>query len=184
MTQTTCTFPECDRAAHGRGVCRSHYMKCWRGQLPWPPAVPRRRPSPEERFWAKVQRGAGDDCWPWAASRYSNGYGQFGHVLAHRFSYELAVGPIPAGLVIDHTCGQRYCVNPAHLEAVTPRENVRRGYAPNVAARLRRDMMYLRERCKNGHELTEDNTYVTPREGWRQCRTCRAARPRRKRRVA
>jgi hypothetical protein len=130
--------------------------------------------TPSERFWAKVSRGADDECWLWQASAKPNGYGQFGHGLAHRFAYEDARGPIPAGLVIDHLCQRRRCVNPTHLEAVPQSVNVKRGYAGAVRAAENKRRSRERTHCKNGHELTPENTYVTPTEGWRQCRTCKS----------
>jgi hypothetical protein len=93
-----------------------------------------RRPV-AERFWEKVDRRGPDECWPWTAATKGHGYGMFavakvdGRVIlrqAHRMAYELAVGPIPEGLEIDHTCSVRNCVNPAHLEPVTHLENCRR----------------------------------------------------------
>lgn len=87
----------------------------------------------EERFWAKVDRRDGGDCWPWLGTTTSTGYGLFGvpredrTVGAHRYAYELVVGPIPTGLELDHLCRVRNCVNPAHLEPVTHAENLRRG---------------------------------------------------------
>lgn len=83
--------------------------------------APRRR-SPEERFWSYVDKG--DDCWLWiGASHGKDGYGSFNPnqspVLAHRYSYELAHGHIPAGMSIDHICRNRACVNPDHLQVVT-----------------------------------------------------------------
>jgi len=90
-----------------------------------------------ERFHAKVDRSGGPtQCWPWLGARNSNGYGRFRHVgrkepatTAHRIAYELAKGPLPPGTEPDHLCGNRDCQNPAHLEAVTRSENVRRGIA-------------------------------------------------------
>lgn len=83
---------------------------------------------------------------------------------AHRVMWELMVGPIPDGKVLDHLCRNRGCVNPAHLEVVTQGENVLRGIGP-VAVNARKT------HCKNGHEFTEENTIIR-REGWRGCRTC------------
>lgn len=72
-----------------------------------------------------------DGCWLWTGALNSAGYGHFAReglgVVAHRWFYEQANGPIPAGLVLDHVCRTPRCVNPAHLEAVTNAENCRRG---------------------------------------------------------
>lgn len=90
------------------------------------------RRTPAERFWAKVAKS--DGCWQWMAARTPKGYGQFAphrrHVYAHRYVYELVVGPIPEGLTIDHLCRNRGCVRPDHLEVVTRGENTRRGATP------------------------------------------------------
>lgn len=95
----------------------------------------RTRRSAEERFWEKVDTSAGPlGCWPWTASGSRDGYGQFSAdgrgVRAHRFAYELLVGPIPEGLQLDHLCRNPGCVNPAHLEPVTGWENTMRGNTP------------------------------------------------------
>jgi len=114
----------------------------------------------EQRFWAKVERPTDDGCWPWTAC-LNRGYGQFcvgggRRVCAHRFSYELLGGPIPDGLTIDHLCRVKHCVNPAHLEPVTARENTRRG---------------RKTHCKRGHEFTTENTFRSAKG--RECRQCR-----------
>jgi hypothetical protein len=74
------------------------------------------------------------ECWLWQGSKYNVGYGLFVWAgqrwPAHRFVYTLFVGVIPFGLVLDHTCRQKACVNPEHLEPVTQGENVRRGKRP------------------------------------------------------
>jgi excisionase family DNA binding protein len=124
-------------------------------------------PKPEaERFWAKVDKT--DTCWNWTASTRSD-YGRFslGHrkqlVQAHRWSYENLVGPIPDGLQIDHLCRNRKCVNPAHLEPVTSRENTMRGFGPSALSARKTS-------CVNGHRLTPENIYLW--RGSRKCRTC------------
>lgn len=122
----------------------------------------------EERFFAKVDQTVGDDgCWEWLGAKITEGYGSF-HLNgrqhgAHRVAYELLVGEIPAGLQLDHLCRNHGCVNPAHLEPVTPRENTLRGEGP--AAALARAT-----RCVNGHEFTEANTITKDRR--RGCREC------------
>lgn len=99
------------------------------------------------RLWPKVRRGTG--CWDWLATRTAAGYGQFwagrysptGQPLldsAHRVVYEVLVGPIPAGLEIDHLCRNTGCVNPEHLEVVTHAENVRRRELANPRQRTDR----------------------------------------------
>lgn len=87
--------------------------------------------SPWERFVDRVQVAA-NDCWLWLGSGAGRGdaYGQFWFNnqtgLAHRFAYETMVGPIPGGMELDHLCRVQKCVNPAHLEPVTAKENIRR----------------------------------------------------------
>lgn len=174
MPDRNCVVPECERPHHGRGVCRSHYMQCWRGELAWPVYE---RPIPvalSDRFWAKVARAGQDECWLWTASVLPNGYGQFDHTTAHRMSYTLTHGTIPKGLQIDHLCRRLLCVNPSHLEAVTPSENVRRGYGPPIVVAAAVEAGAARTHCIHGHELTPENTYNPPgAPRWRVCRTCK-----------
>lgn len=122
------------------------------------------------RFIAKVAITDPAECWEWTAGKRSHkGYGGFnGKHYAHRFAYELAVGPIPDGLTLDHLCRNRLCVNPDHLEPVTARENTLRGESPNVVT-ARTGV------CKRGHSM--DDAYIE-RDGSRQCRHCHNLRQR------
>lgn len=129
----------------------------------------------DERFWSKVDRRGPDECWPWTGALSPKGYGKFRGAdgrtkQAHRVAYELAVGPIPAGMTIDHVrsrgCIHRHCVNPAHLEPVTMGVNVLRGEGPSAQhARA--------THCPQGHAYSGKNLYVRPSNGGRECRTCR-----------
>jgi len=86
-----------------------------------------RKKAPAERFWKKVSVKSKDECWEWKACKLKTGYGCFiadGCRLAHRYAYLLLTGPIPAGKHIHHKCNNKSCVNPAHLEAVTPEEHI------------------------------------------------------------
>lgn len=122
------------------------------------------------RFMERVEL-RDDGCWEWTGGKTSDGaYPRFciakaQYVLAHRWSYEHHVGPIPDGLTIDHLCRFTLCVNPAHLEPVTNVENVMRG--EGAGARNAR-----KTHCKRGHEFTPENTYVGRGGRKRQCRTC------------
>ena len=131
----------------------------------------------EDRFWSKVEKSAG--CWLWTAG-LCHGYGQFSFlgldVRAHRFAYELLVGPIPAGLEIDHLCRDRACVNPDHLEPVTHRENGLRGESP--AVRIHRS-----GRCGRGHLRGDERCKQCSRaytQAYRAIRTAHAAASREK----
>ena len=111
-------------------------------------------------------------CWLWTGSLNGHGYGKVRDrdsrlQTAHRASYRAFVGPIPEGLDLDHLCRVRCCVNPAHLEPVTRRENVRRGEAG-------RDPQSV---CKRGHPMAGDN--VAPSGARRRCRACMRERDRR-----
>jgi hypothetical protein len=126
-----------------------------------------RNGDPMMRFWNKVQ--VTESCWLWTGGKSHNGYGLFHwsrrQVRAHRFAYEMFVGPIPEGLTIDHLCRVPACVLPLHMEAVTIRENILRGEG-RAAANARQT------HCQRGHLFDEDNTYV--RRGMRTCRECKS----------
>lgn len=121
-----------------------------------------------ERLWRRVEKT--DACWLWQGST-RHGYGQIqngrGMSLTHRLAYEELVGPIPAGLQLDHLCRVRNCVNPAHMEPVTQRENILRG--EGFAARNA-----VVTHCPKGHEYSGANLRVCGglAAGQRKCRQC------------
>jgi hypothetical protein len=125
-----CSIEGCGRRHYGKGYCHMHYRRQAKGNDPRV-AQPRNPATPIQlRFWAKVDVRGPDECWLWTAGVNPYGYGAFwvrGVMRgAHRVSYEMAVGPIPDELQLDHICRVRRCVNPSHLEPVTQLENLRR----------------------------------------------------------
>lgn len=122
------------------------------------------------RFWPKVVPTG--FCWNWIAGSTHDGYGRIEIAgkkkLAHRLAYEYLVGPIPEGLVIDHLCRNRACVNPDHLEPVTVKVNTHRAMSPNLRA-------FRSGICKRGHRLDEGR--IHPVTGYRSCRVCVLERP-------
>jgi len=110
------------------------------------------------------------------AAKTPDGYGRFTvsgnepvvRVNAHRFAYELLVGPIPKGLTLDHLCRNRGCVNPAHLEPVTSKVNTLRSPIQVAATNARKT------HCPEGHPLVEGNLIVWQfKRGKRSCLICK-----------
>lgn len=161
-------------------ACYRKLLNSLHGKVP----APRVTGHAKERLLDKVVAGWGG-CWLFTGCN-TRGYGSLAGndgktQRAHRLAYELLVGPIPAGLHVDHlchkrdgscpggvTCLHRRCVNPAHLKPTTQRENSLRGMSFS-AANIRKT------HCAQGHEFSPANTYLRPngdKPPTRQCRRC------------
>jgi len=130
--------------------------------------MPPQRINPIARFWPKVQKTP--TCWLWVAGKTHFGYGRFtaggvgSQIDAHRFSWELHHGPIPAGMHVCHHCDTPACVNPGHLFLGTHSDNMRDA---SQKGRLKSG----RTHCRRGHAFTPENTLTAARG--RECLACR-----------
>lgn len=170
MIVRTCTVDGCTKPRYrDTRICAMHRTRKQRTGTYDPP----HRPTPRERFWARVDRRSDVECWLWTGALNDEGYGQFGYPIprnVHIVAYEDLVGPVPDGHQLDHLCKVRHCVNPAHLEPVTQRVNWERSDCPS---RINADKTH----CKRGHPLAGDNLGHKP-NGQRVCRKCDAWRQR------
>jgi len=132
-------------------------------------------------FWSRVNKT--QTCWLWTGSWKGKGYGSCyiggRHRRAHRVAYELANGPIPAGLQVCHRCDVRLCVRPDHLFLGTASDNqldaARKGRNPmQLYPERHRRLGYRATHCVHGHPLTPENVYEYPRANGRPSkRTCK-----------
>lgn len=172
MSKAICRVAECDSPADSRHLCGKHLQRL--NRLGTTDLTP--RPNLSERFWVKVNKDAPisavrpdlGHCWLWTASLDGKGYGKIGVkgklLQAHRLSYEMVLGAIPDGLVLDHLCRIRHCVNPGHLEPVTQRVNLLRGQTLTA-----KEVQVTH--CPQDHPYDEANTYQYGNN--RKCRACR-----------
>jgi HNH endonuclease len=179
---TTCSIPDCFKKVHSKGLCQPHYRR-------------QRRTGTtdnyfdrtvEERFLAFVStEKTSEGCIQWIGSTDSKGHGKFWDgekiIGAHKWAYEHFVGPVPEGLILDHTCHDprvcrlgincphRACVNIEHVIPTTKKVNSsgdRSAVAASNKARAE-----AQTHCINEHEFTPENTTIT-KEGFRVCKTC------------
>lgn len=127
----------------------------------------------DERLWSRLVESE-SGCWLYTAGLTSTGYVRISsgggdrprHINAHKYMYEKFIATVPPELQLDHLCRVRNCVNPWHLEPVTPRVNTLRSGAITA-------LQAAQTHCKRGHEFTLENTRRY--RGRRVCRRCRAA---------
>lgn len=176
MPKASCSVDGCRGSVVARGWCDPHYRR-WKHHGDPLGGKAKPRGTVAERFWAKVDKSDVDGCWLWTGARDKLGYGRFSpqagaHRSAYAVAYRLVVGPVPDGLELDHLCRNHGCVNPAHLEPVTHKENMLRGetFAASQASRTH---------CPQGHPYDEINT--RRKKGKRECRRCDRERARRRR---
>ena len=127
------------------------------------------------RIWAKTTITP-SGCIEWTGAKSPNGYGRVGfgprHATAvvHRLSLVWATGEdIPEGFDVDHLCRNRACIRPDHLEAVTRRENMRRGLSIGSETIRLDDIAGI---CPRGHDLGAPDAWSVRRDGTRKCRLC------------
>lgn len=164
IAEDLCSIDGCSNRHRARGWCATHYTR-WSKSGDPNKVIGHVYPPVEDRFWAKVNKTS--SCWLWTGSTNAEGYGSFAGaekrlVKAHRFAFELLIGPIPKRYRdLDHLCRVRNCVNPWRLEPVTHAENQRRMGAAQRSCR------------RAGHDWSDpENVYTRP-DGRRYCAECR-----------
>lgn len=177
LTRGVCVIEGCGTPHEARGWCRRHYL-IWQAHGD-PLYIPQ---GPEARFWAFVDKNGPSPalpsslgrCWSWTGSGDTRGYGGFSlggtTVKAYQFAFHLAGGTIHSGQELDHLCRNPNCVNPAHLEPVTHKENMLRGTNPAA-------LHAITTHCPYGHPYDAENTRMLSRDR-RSCRECERRRNR------
>lgn len=126
-------------------------------------------------FWQKVDKGTEDGCWIWTGARHRKGYGRFAvanrrKVYAHRYSWELAHGPIPDGLFVLHRCDNPPCVNPGHLFLGTNQDNMRDAAAKGRLVSRAKLTEAIVTSMRRRHAAGTASIIEPRRRGWSPCR--------------
>jgi hypothetical protein len=173
-----CSIKECGSKVVARGFCVKHWTR-WH-KYGDPHKVNQIRGNDQKRFWSKVNRKKENDCWIWQAGKM-DGYGYFRiggrtgrHILAHRYSWEIANGAIPKcddyhGNIIMHICDNRACVNPLHLTLGKQSDNVKdmdnkgrrktktyQGEQHHNSRFTDKDIRYIRRSSKSNAEIARE----------------------------
>lgn len=127
-----------------------------------------------DRFLAGFELNEATGCWTWIKGRNQRGYGKFAVTpsdqwYAHRFAYVWFVGPIEIGKQVDHICQNPSCVNPLHLQLLSPKDNNAKSNSPSAKNKKK-------THCIHGHEFSKENTFYV--ENRRQCKVCSILRKR------
>lgn len=161
VNEPTCSIEDCGRRAIGRGWCSKHWQR-WRKHGDPLAGGPSLYSTPEESFAARTRREG--DCLVWTGSSAGGGYGciivNSRNMLAHRYAWEREHGPIPEGMVIDHTCWNKRCVDIKHLRLATQDQNMFNLDGPHAGRRVALPRGVYRARKRFAAQVThQGHTY-------------------------
>lgn len=168
-----CSIKDCPNPSRARGWCQKHYQRWYKwGDPNYTAQTSYAGMTLKEQFWNRVVKGSNlNDCWVWKGSTHDSGYGRlYGpkgtESAAHRYSYIIHFGEIPAGLFVCHECDNPPCSNPSHLFVGTAKDN---SDDMMIKGRGNKPKKWLY--CSKGHEISGANLYRYP-DGRERCRIC------------